>query len=812
MNNLLQDIRFAIRLFLKSPGLTLVAIITLALGIGLNTAIFSMVNFILLNPFPFPNSNRLVAAWEKPPDSDRNEVAPANFVDWSSQSTSFENMAAISFWSANLTGVDTPERLQGFQVSPSLFPMLAVTPYLGRSFLPDEATPGKDQIAVLSFELWQRRFGADPHIINSTISLNGIPHTVVGVMPRGFQVYRQADLWVPLAFTPEEKANREFHYLIVMGRLKPSVTIEQAQGEMSSIATNLQRIYPKTNTDQGIKLISLFDQTVVNIRPALVMLQAAVAFILLIACVNLANLMLARSTTRRKEIAIRLAMGASRRRLIRQLLTETTLLALLGGVAALVLAIWCVKLQIANTPPDILYVLPRLSQVGVDPLAFIFTLVVSVLVGILFGVAPAMQASRVDINETLKEGGRGEEGEQRRPLRSMLVVAEITVSVILLVIIGLVSRSFMRLMDVNPGFDRQNVLSMNLSLPKNKYPDPPAIASFYRRVLDGINAAPGVDSAAITSNLPLGGTSMAKTFTLEDHPISDPSQELLFNYRIVSPGYFKALGITLLKGRDLSRLDVAGASGVAVINERMMHKFWPDQDPLGRHIKLGGAESTKPWLSIVGVVSDIKSSSLDKGPTSEIYLPFEQAPIADMTLVVKTQTEPMSSAGTVRREIMSVDPDQPVYGVKSMQQVIADSVPTQRLSMTYLGIFGVVALLLVSIGIYGVMSYSVAQRRHEIGIKMALGAQPGDVLRGVVGQGMKLVGIGLGIGLVIAFVIDWLMTSGMLGFNLLFGLSAGDPVTFASVLAVLVAIGLAATYLPARRAMKVNPIATLREG
>lgn len=814
METLLQDLRFGARLLFKNRGFTAIAVLTLALGIGPNMAIFSVINYILLNPFPFPNSNQLVAVWEKPVGAERNEVAPANFLDWSTQSDSFNSMAALSFWNANLTGPSLPERLQGFQVSPSLFPMLDTKPLMGRYFLPDEDTPGRNTVVILSHALWQNRFGSDPSIVNQTITLNGIPHTVVGVMPPSFQIYRRSDLWVPLSFTQEDRASRDFHFLIVIGRLKPSVTITQAQGEMDSIANRLQQLYPSTNTDQGIRLIDLFDQTVVNIRPAILMLLAAVAFVLLIACVNLANLLLARATARQREIAIRVALGSSRVRLVRQLLTESVLLSLLGGTAGTLIAVWGIKLLIARIPDDLLFTVPRLNEIGVDGRALAFTVAISVLTGIIFGLAPALHASKPNLTESLKEGGRGLVGDQHgRVLRSGLVVSEIAVSVVLLVSIGLVIRSFVQLLNVDTGFDPRNTLTMDFSLSGEKYEKQrPPRAEFYRQVLERVESVPGVQSVGATSNLPLGGTNLARSFTIEDFPVSDPSNTPSINYRVVSPDYFRTLGIPLVKGRDFSRQDVADAPGVAIINESTMRRYWPDQEPLGRRIKIGPPSSPRPWLAIVGVVKDVKHVGLEEAPTAEVYLPYQQNPLTDMTLVARTVGDPMSIVTAVRGEVVGVDKEQPVYNVRSMEQVMSDSVPTQKLSVMLVGVFGGVALLLVTVGVYGVMSYTIGQRKREIGIRMALGAKPSDVVKMVLAQGMLLVIVGLGIGIALAIGVAWLLISWLLGTNLLFGVSATDPTTFISVALLLVAVGLLAIYIPAWTATKVDPMKVLREG
>ena len=754
-----------------------------------------------------------MAVWEKPPRAERNEVAPANFINWTTQNESFQDMAALSFWNANLTTSSMPERLEGFQVSPSLFPMLGVNPLMGRYFLPDEDDPGKKTVAVLSQSLWQNRFNSDPSIINQTITLNGVPHTVVGVMPQSFQIYRTADLWVPLSFDEEDKTSRDFHYLIVIGRLKPSVTMSQAQSEMDSMAVRLQQLYPNTNANQGIRLFSLIEQTVVNIRPAILLLLGAVAFVLLIACVNLANLLLARATSRQKEISIRVALGSSRGRLVRQLLTESVLLSLLGGAAGILMAVWGLKLLIARLPENLLYTVPRLHEIGIDGGALAFTIAISVLTGLIFGLAPALRASKVDVNEALKEGGKGGAGEhQGRPLRNLLVVSEVAISVVLLVSIGLVIRSLVHLLNVSTGFETQNVLTMDVSLSGEKYIQRPQRAEFYRQVLERVQTLPGAEAVGVTSNLPLGGTNLARSFTLEDFPVADPADTPSVNYRVVSPDYFRALGITLLRGREFGMQDVADAPGVVMINESMMRKYWGDQDPLGRRLKIGPPSSTRPWLTIVGVVRDVKPAGLEDEPNAEVYLPYPQNPVSDMTLVVRSSGDPARLHAAVRSEALAIDKGQPVYNVRTMQQVMSDSLPTQKLSVMLVGVFGVIALLLVVMGVYGVMSYSVEQRKHEIGIRMALGAGSGNVLKMVLRQGMLLIIIGLVIGIALAFGAARLLISSLLGTNLLFGVSATDPTTFIFVMVVLVIAGLMAIYFPAWRATKVEPMEALREG
>ena len=799
MGNLWQDIRYGFRMLLKKPGFTAIAVLTLALGIGANTAIFSVVNAVLLRPLPFAEPDRLVMVYEKrlKLGRTRNPVSAPDFIDWRAQSTVFENMAAYTWWNANLTGGDEPERIMGTVASAGLFPTLGVKPALGRSFTPEEDQPNANRVVVLSHGLWQRRFGSDAGIIGKTLTLNGNSFTVIGVMPRGFQFPdKQIEMWAPLALNTSEAGNRGSHYLHVVARLKPGVSLPQAQAEMETIASRLEQQYP-VNVGHSVNIFPLYEETVGSIRPALLVLLGAVGFVLLIACANVANLLLVRGSARQKEIAIRTALGASRFRIVRQLLTESVLLAIVGGGLGLLLAIWGTDLLVALSPPET----PRVGEIGIDRAVLGFTLAVSLLTGIVFGLLPALQASKPDLNDSLKEGGRSQMASgSRSRLRSLLVVAEVASALVLLIGAGLLLKSFMRLREVNPGFNPENVLTMQLSLPQTKYKEEHQQAAFTQQVLQRIGTLPGVNAAGAVAGLPLSGNSASRYFAIEGRPERPAGEGLNTNFNAISPNYFRALGIPLLQGRDFSERDVLGTPEVVIIDEAMARRFWPDEDPMGQRLRI----SNQPWRTIIGIVGSVKHSGLDVEPTPEMYYPLLQDPLPFMTLVVRTPGDPQSLAAAVQREVRTVDKDQPVFGIKTMEEVVAESVSSRRLTMLLLGTFASLAVLLAAIGIYGVMSYTVAQRTHEIGIRMALGAQAGDVLRLIVGQGMILTAIGITVGLAASLALSRVLSS------LLYGVSATDPLTFIAVSLLLAAVAFLAGYLPARKATRVDPMVALR--
>ena len=802
----LHDLRYALRMLLKNPGFTIVAVIALALGIGANTAIFSVVNTVLLRPLPYKDPERLVMVWEDASKHGypRDTPAAANFVDWRDQNQVFEGMAAVADESFNLTGAGDPERLEGRRVSANIFPLLGVEPEIGRVFTAAEDQPGSQRVVLLSYGLWQRRFGGDSSIVGKPLTLNGESHTVVGVLPARFQFPTSDDqAWVPIAFTPEQAASRNRHYLQVVGRLKPGVTLGQAQTEMSTIASRLEQQYPQSNADLGATVTSLHEHLVGDIRPALLILLGAVGLVLLIACANVANLLLARAAVRQKEIAVRIALGARRLRLVRQFLTESVLLSTLGGIVGMAIAFIGLVLLRTFIPENI----SQAREISIDLKVLGFTLFVSVLTGVIFGLAPAIQAVRFNQSETLKEGGRdAATGGSGKRLRSVLVMAEVAISLVLLIGAGLLINSFLRLRNVDPGFRADNLLTMKIVLPEPKYEEFERRQAFYTDLVQRVGSIAGVRSAAVTTNLPLYRQGNSITVRIEGRPEPPPGQEQVVVTRIISPGYFETMTIPLLSGRNLNDQDIATSRNAsAVISETMARRFWPNEDPIGKRFAAGRVTSDEDWINVVGVVKDVRQFELTADPRPQMYLSYRQAGFfAPRDLVVKTDVEPTSMAAIVRKAVWEIDKDQPVSDIRTMEEILADSIARQRFSMLLLAIFAGVALILAAVGIYGVMSYSVAQRTHEIGIRMALGAQTGAVLKLAVGYGMKLVLIGILVGLIAAFALTRLMST------LLFGVTATDPTTFTLISLLLVGVAALASYIPARRATKVDPMIALR--
>jgi predicted permease len=814
MESLRQDLAYGFRTLVKNPGFTIVAVLALALGTGANTAIFSVVNGVLLRPLPFREPERLVMVWINNTKGNQPQAALSvpDFLDYRENNSVLDQIASLTFDDFNLTDGDQPERVQGTMVSANFFSVLGVTAQTGRVFLPAEDQAGADRAVVISNGLWKRRFGGDPALVNQTIQLNGASFTVVGVTLPEFQSPEKGDeLWVPMSFdgtdrlrmpsisTPEGFKKRSFRFFKSIARLKPGVSLDQAQAEMSTIAGRLEQQYPDSNTGMGVNLIPLHRQIVGDIKPALLLLLAAVGFVLLIACANVANLLLARAAARQKEIAIRVALGAGRARLIRQLLTESVMLALVGGVLGTGLAWLGLRVLVGINPANI----PRLDAIRIDGRVLGFTLLISMLTGLVFGLVPALQASRPDLNEALKEGARGSTGGiGRRRVRSVLVVTEVALTQMLLIGAGLMIKSFYTLQQVNPGFNAESVLTMQVTLPPVKYAEDTQITAFYEQALNRIKALPGVQAAGAATSLPLTSNSLSRRFTIDGRSPASSNERLVANYGAISPEYFRAMGIPLLSGRSFTDQDRDKSQQVIIINDTMRRRFWPNEDPIGKHISITAEAGVS--REIVGVVSDVKNSSLDAESGLEIYEPYLQFPWSFMAIVVRTAADPLRLAPAVRDEILAVDKAQPVYDVKTMTQIVGDSLSQPRLYMLLLGIFAGIALVLAAVGIYGVMNYSVNQRRHEIGIRMAIGAQRSDIMKMIVGQGMLLATIGVAVGVAAAFFLGWVVEM------LLFGVSGRDLSTFIALPFVLVLVALLASYVPARRATRVDPMIALR--
>lgn len=804
MDAFLNDIRYAIRNLIKRPGFTLIAVLTLGIGIGANSAIFSAIHALLLKPLPFPELDRVVAVWDKMPSRGvmHNEVTMANYLDWRAQNQSYDQLALYRWWSANLTGVEPPERLQGFLVTANFIDVTGLKPIMGRNFTEEENQPGKDGVAIITHSLWQRRFGGDPNIVNKTITVNSIQRTVIGVMPEHFNFPKGAEVYAPIALTPELMRNRLSHSYYVIGRLKPGATIESAQADTDNITARLEKQYADTNTGWGATVFPIVADTVRQYDTALWVMMGAVGFVLLIACANIANLMLARATGRQREIALRAALGASRWRIMRQLLTESLIVALVGGAFGVLVGIWGVDALRASNPGDAARFAPGWYQLGINFPVLLFTLGLSLFSGLVFGLAPALQLSRPNLNDALKEGSRQTSGSSHR-LRSSLVVFEVALSLVLLVGAGLLVRSFLSLLNTNPGFDPNNVLTMNLVLPSAKYKEQPQRTAFYADLVQRVQSTPGVESAAAVNYLPLGGANSSDAYLIEGEAEPQPGQEHEGRYRVATPDYFQTMRIPIVKGRAFTEHDKPGATAVAIVNETFARQHWPGQDAVGKRFRIFGPIDRNPWMDVVGIVEDVRHE-LTEPVTPEFYLPHAQDPWNAMVLVAKTNVDPASLAATLRQQVWSIDKDQPVFDVRTMQEVRSASVTMYSFSSVMLGIFAGIALLLASIGIYGVMAFAVTQRTQEIGVRMALGARALDVLKLVVSHGMKLALLGIVIGLAGA----WGLTRFMSG--LLVGVQPTDLLTFAIVSASLFAAALLACYLPARRATKVDPLVALR--
>jgi putative ABC transport system permease protein len=805
--DLSQDVRYGARMLLKNPAFTAIAVLALALGIGANSAIFSVVNTLLLRPLPYKNPAQLVVIWENATHLGfpKNTPSPANFLDWQKQATLFEGMGAFAERSFNLTGVGEPERLDGRRVSANLFDLLGVKPVLGRNFVPDEDKPGT-KVALLNETLWKRRFGSDPGVIGRSVSLNGEPYTVVGVLPStvrlpAFGNWRD-QIWVPLAFPAEEAAARGNHFLEIIGRMKPGVTLPQAGAEMETIAARLAQQYPEHNTRIGAVVNPLHEEIVGDMKPALLILLGAVAFVLLIACANVANLLLARAAARHKEIALRLALGADRARLTKQLLVESVMLSMLGGIVGLLLAYAGLRVLTRFIPADVAHA----EMISIDGKVLIFTLIVALVTGLVFGLAPASQAANFNLNDTLKEGGRDSgAGPRGKRLRSALVIAEVAVSFILLIGAGLLINSFMHLRNLDPGFRADHLLALQVDLSETKYPDTPRRVAFFDEVVRRVQALPGVKSVAIAGNLPFMYNGDSGPIGVEGIPDPPPDQHPDVIYRALGPNYFSTMGIPLVRGRDFNEQDNLDTDMKVIVSEKTVRQYWPNTDPIGKRLKVGSTTAEGPWRTVIGVVKDVRQNDFIAEPKMQMYFNYRQLrSLMPNALIVRTAVDPLSLATSVRNAIWAVDKDQTVANVDSMENIVAGAVARQRFSMLLLAIFAGVALVLAAVGIYGVMSYSVAQQTREIGIRMALGAQRSDVLKMTVKQGLRLVGLGLAIGLVAAFILTRVMAS------LLFGISATDPLTFATISLVLLAVAMLASYIPSVRAMRVDPMVALR--
>jgi len=801
METLLHDARYAIRTMLKSPGFTAVAVIALALGIGANTAIFSVVNAVLLRPLPYKEPERLVHVHRMQPPIQHAPISRPDYFEWENQQQVFQGIAAFFYRTYNLTGVDEAEKLAGARVTGSFFALFGVAPVAGRFFDESDDQPGASRIAVISYGLWQRRLGGSSDVIGSTINLNGDSYAVVGVAP-SFQFPRSVDIWTP-ADLAEEKTQRGSNYLKVIARLKDGVSRTQAQAQMNQIAAALAEKYPANDTSLTVAIVPMLENQVGEIRPVLWIMLGAVAFVLMIACANVANLLLARATARQKEFAIRSALGAGRWRIARQLLTESVLLALAGGAIGTLLSVWGIRVLVAAAPANI----PRVKEISLDGWVLAFTLLISIATGIIFGLAPSFQLSTTELNETLKEGGRGNAGmnPHRALLRRALVIAEIALSLVLLVSAGLLIESINHLAQVSPGFDPRGVLAADVSFPRQpstQKEDDQTPARFLSAVEQRIAALPGVVAVGTINDLPVTGWSTINgDFNVEGRPRYNPGEEPVAEFRLVTPNYFRAIGIPVLNGRELTEHDDQNAPKTIMINQAIADRIFPDENPIGKRLI---ALDDKPH-EIVGIVGNARQWGLERPSDPEIYFPFTQMNFtSESTLVVRTSVDPAALIDGVRSAAREVNNDAPVFRVRPMTDVMANSTAQQRFNTVLMSVFAVVALVMAAIGLYGVIAYSVTQRTHELGIRMALGASSGDVIKLVVGQGMLLASTGVVIGLGAAFALTRLLSS------LLFGVSPRDPVTFAAIALILTGVALGACFVPARRATRVDPMIALR--
>jgi predicted permease len=814
MQTLWRDLRFGARMLLKKPGFTVIAVITLALGIGANTAIFSVVNSLLLNPLPFRDSERLAIIWTHSPGANvaQDWPSPGQFSAIKSPDTVFEELALAQGSNVILTGQGTPERLGVLRTPSSVFSLLGAQAAHGRVFLPEEDSPGKPLTAILSHSFWQRRFGGDLGVLGQSLTLNGTSYTVIGVMPPDFSLgyevmptvgaVAQGEILLPLPLSQERLNNHGDENYNVLARLKPGASIAQAQAELNVAVSRLEQQFPDRYPEGrrfSFSIKPLLEQMVGDVRLALYLLLGAVGCVLLIACANVANLLLARAAVREREIAIRTAIGAGRRRVVRQLLTESVLLAFLGGALGLLLAVWGLALLRWLNPGNI----PRLTAIAIDGRVLAFTTTVAVLTGILFGLVPALRASRVNLSDSLKEGGRSLIGGNHR-FRNLLVITEVALSLVLLICAGLLIHSFLRVQQVNPGFVAENVLSLRLAVVGPAYSEEIKRLNFYQQLMERVRQLPGVESAGGVSVLPLAGGIGWGGITIEGYDAASGQNMIQADQRIAGVGYFETLKVPLVRGRFFTEQDTKEALQVIVIDENMARTYWPNDDPIGKRLKRGSVESTAPWLTIVGVVGSVKQYALDSDSRVAFYAPHKQAASGTMYVAVRTTADPGPIAAAVTTEARSLEPNAPVYDVKTMDQWLSESLARRRFAMLMLGLFAVVAMLLAAVGIYGVMSYTVEERTREIGIRVALGAQTRDVLKMVVKRGIFLASVGIAIGLVGAVAVTRIMAS------LLFSVGATDPLTFASIALLLLMVAAVACWIPARRATKVDPMVALR--
>lgn len=810
MDEFLRDVRFGFRTLANNPASTLVAVVALSLGIGANTAIFSVVSALLIRPLPYPDPDRIVVVWQNKLSKGMRQqrVSALDYQDYAREQQVFDRFGVLRSQPSVLTGGDLPERIETASVSRDVLDLLGAKTILGRLFDSAEQQPGKNHVVVLTEGLWRRRFGGERSILGKALILDGASYVVVGVVPASMQLPdTPCELWMP--YTPDLKdlapGRRAFRFLKVLGHLRPGVSVERAEGDMGAIAHRLAGQYPDTNAGYGTEIIPLSEQLIGDIRPTLWALSAAVGMVLLIACANVANLLLARAGGREKEIAVRTTLGARPIRLIRQLLTESLLLALTSGVVGLFIAYSGVLMLSRLGGASI----PRGGEISIDWRVLAFTVVVSAATGIIFGLAPAISTIRTDLNSVLKTTGRSNTGNRSRArMRNILVVSEIALCLTLLVGAGLLIRSFARLQHVNPGFRTDHVLTMQLSLPESRYTGL-KVAQFYQRLLDRVRTLPGVQSAGISRYLPLSGADASLNFVMESRPPVAPTDQPRAKYRAVSPEYFTALGIPLIRGRYFDPSDGQDTAGVVLINEAMAKRHWPTEDPIGKRIRPGIEEHK--WFNVVGVVGDVKHSGLDAPSNEEMYYHYLQAPVelmsfleGTMTLVVRTSGDPGAMTAAIRNEVRAVDGDQPVFNVKTINDVVSGSIARPRFRTFLLSIFAALALILAAVGLYGLIAYSVTQRTNELGVRSALGAQPGEILAMVLGEGARLAAIGITLGIILALMATRLLS------KLLFGIDSLDPITFAVTITLTAFVSLFATYVPARRAAKLDPIAALR--